>query len=129
MIEDEIYSLLSGNSTITDLVSTRIYPQIREQEDGLPAITYQMISQIHDYDLGGNNGLVEARIQINCFAPTILAAAQLADIIKNCLSGFQGGDIQGIILDETNDLPSIEPENEQMNVYAKTMDFFVMYKE
>ena len=129
MIEDEIYSMLSGDGNITDLVSTRIYPQVREQADGLPAITYQMISQLHGHDLMGNNGLVEARLQINCFAATILAAAQLADIVKNSLSGFYAGNIQSILLDETNDLPSLSPENEQMNVYAKTMDFYVMYKE
>jgi len=129
MIETEIYTMLSGDGNITDLVSTRIYPQVREQSDGLPAITYQMISQLHGHDLMGNNGLVEARLQINCFAATILAAAQLADIVKNSLSGFSAGDIQSILLDETNDLPSLSPENEQMNVYAKTMDFYVMYKE
>lgn len=129
MIEDEIYSMLSGDGNITDLVSTRIYPQVREQADGLPAITYQMISQLHGHDLMGNNGLVEARLQVNCFAATILAAAQLADIVKNSLSGFYAGNIQSILLDETNDLPSLSPENEQMNVYAKTMDFYVMYKE
>jgi len=129
MIEDEIYQLLSCDSTITDLVSTRIYPQVRDQEDGLPAITYQMISQLHGADLTGSNGLVEGRIQINCFASTILAAAQLADIVKNSLSGYQGGNIESLLLEETNDLPFIEPENETMNVYAKTMDFYVCYKE
>lgn len=129
MIEDEIYSLLSGDTTITDLVSTRIYPQVREQQDGLPALTYQMISQVHGADISGNNGLVEARVQINCFAATILAAAQLADKVKSSLGGFHGGDIEQILLEETNDLPVITPENEQLNVYAKTMDFYVLYKE
>lgn len=129
MIEDEIYSLISGDTTLTDLVSTRIYPQVREQADGLPAITYQMINQIHGSDMSGNNGLVESRVQINCFASTILAAAQLADLVKTSLGGFHGGDIECILLEETNDLPMIEPENESMNVFAKTMDFYVLYKE
>lgn len=129
MIEDEIYNLLSGDSTITDLVSDRIYPQMREQDDGLPAITYQMISQIYGSDISGNNGLVEARVQINCFAATVLAAAQLADVVKTSLGGFHGGDIKQILLEESNDLPVIVAENEQMNVHAKTMDFYILYKE
>jgi hypothetical protein len=129
MIEPSIYNLLSDDSRITDLVSTRIYPQVREQSDGLPAITYQVISGIHSHDISGPNGLVEARIQINCFAATILAAAQLADVIKNSLGGFMGGNIQSMLLEEENDLPSLNPENEELNVFAKTLDFYVCYKE
>lgn len=130
MIESTIYNLLSGDSTITDLVSTRIYPWVREQADGLPAITYQTISSPKGSDISGPNELVEeGRIQINCFASTILAAAQLAKVVRNSLGGFQGGDVACILCEDENDLPAIEPENEQMNVYAKTLDFRIVYKE
>jgi len=129
MIEQEIYKLLSGDTDITDLVSTRIYPWVREQADGLPAITYQMISNIYNADINGLNGFVEARVQINCFASTIIAAAQLANVVKNSIGSLKAGYIECSILEEMNDLPIIVPENEQMNVFAKTMDIYVLYKE
>jgi hypothetical protein len=129
MIEQTINSLLSNDSSITDLVSTNIYPWVREQADGLPAITFQTISAIHGSDMSGPNGLVESRIQINCFASTILAAAQLAAVVKSSINGYQGGEVECLLLEEMNDLPVIEAENEQMNVYAKTMDFYILYKE
>jgi hypothetical protein len=133
MIEKAIYSLLANNSAITDLVSTRIYPQVREQSDALPAVTYQIISGLRAIDMSGPNGLVESRVQINCFAATILAAAELSAVVRRALSGFQGGAagvaIECMLLEDAGDLPAIEPENERMNVYAKTMDFFVLYKE
>ena len=133
MIEKIIYSLLSNSTAVTALVNTRIYPLIRDQADGLPAITYQTISGIRDYDLGGPNGLVDARVQINCFAATQLGAAELSAVVRNLLNGFKGGaagyTVDCMLLDDESDLPVFDMENEAMNVYAKTMDFFVQYKE
>jgi hypothetical protein len=129
MIEDKISNLLSDDSDITDLVSTRIYPWVRDQADGLPAITYQTISNIYGTDINGLNGFVEGRIQINCFASTILGAAQLADVVKISMGSHKAGLIECSILEEMNDLPILNPEDELMNVYAKTMDFYVLYKE
>ena len=133
MIETAIDSLLINNSSITDLIGDRVYSQVREQSDGLPAVTYQVISAIRQIDMSGPNGFVEGRIQINCFAATILAAAELSEVVRLALSGFKGGAagvrIEAMLLEDAGDLPAIEPENEQMSVYAKTMDFFVLYKE
>lgn len=133
MISDAIDSLLINNTSITDLVGDKVYSQIREQSDGLPAITYQIISGIRNFDMSGPNGFVEGRIQINCFAETILEADRLSAVVRIALNGVKGGaagiEIECCLLDDVGDLPAIEPGNEQMNVYAKMMDFFVLYKE
>ena len=133
MITTAISSLLANNSAITDLVGTKIYPMVREQEDGLPAITYQVISGIRSHDISGPNGLVEGRIQINCFAATVLASLQLAAVVRAALNGLRGGAagvaIECMLLEDQGDLPSVEPGNEEMNVFAQMMDFYVLYKE
>jgi len=133
MIGKAIYSLLINNTGITDLVSTRIYPILREQVDGLPAITYQAISGVRSYDLSGPNGLVEGRIQVNCFADDPLEAGELAAVVRAALHGHRGGaagvHIELMLLDDMGDLPYIDPENEAQNVFAKMMDFYVLYKE
>jgi len=133
MITDAIDNLLISNSSITDLVGDRIYSQVREQEDGLPAITYQVITGVRDHDMSGPNGLVEGRVQINCFAETILGSRQLAAVVRGALSGFKGGaagvEIECMLLDDQGDLPAIAPGNEAMDVYAQMMDFYVLYKE
>jgi len=136
MIGNAIYSLLANNSGITDLVGTKIYKNIREQRDGLPAITYQVISGVRSYDLTGPNGLVEGRIQINCFSDSAsdpLGAGELAVVVRAALNGHMGGaagvHIELMLLDDQGDLPYIDPENEAQNVEAKMMDFYVLYKE
>ena len=133
MIAKAIYSLLVNNTSITDVVSTRIYPMVRNQEDDLPAITYQIISGVRSYDLTGPNGLVEGRIQINCFADDPLEAGELAAVVRAALNGHRGGaagvHIETMLLDDQGDLPYIDPENEAQNVFAIMMDFYVLYKE
>ena len=133
MILKAIHSLLANNTSITDLVSTRIYPMVRDQEAGLPAITYQSISGVRSYDLTGPNGLVDGRIQVNCFADDPLEAGELAAVVRAALNGHRGGaagvHIELMLLDDMGDLPYIDPENEAQNVFAKMMDFYVLYKE
>jgi len=134
MIEKAIDSLLRSNATLTALVSGRIYPMIRDQADGLPAVTFQIISapRLHAFD--GPIGMVQARIQINCFAADDpLGAANISEIIRKAFDGFQGSPadvrIEALLIEDLSDLPVIVPENERQNVYAKTMDFIVTYKE
>jgi len=133
MIAKAIYSLLINNTSITDLVSNRIYPMVRNQEADLPAITYQVISGVRSYDLDGPNGLVEGRVQVNCFADDPLEAGELAAVVRAALNGHRGGaagvHIELMLLDDQGDLPYIDPENEAQNVFAKMMDFYVLYKE
>ena len=37
-----VYGILSTNTEVTDIVSTRIYPEIAEQEAPVPFIVYQV---------------------------------------------------------------------------------------
>lgn len=132
MIEKAIHSLLSGDPAITDLVASRIYPLVREQSAVLPAITYQIISNVPDYSFDGI-GMKNCRVQINCFADDPLEAAGLAEVVEKSVEGFSGSPfdvrIEHVILEDVNDLPVITAGNEEMNVFAKTMDFLFMYKE
>jgi hypothetical protein len=106
---------------------------IRNQKSGLPAITYQVISGVRNYDLTGPNGLVESRIQVNCFADDPLEAGELAAVVRAALNGHRGGaagvHIETMLLEDQGELPFIDPENEDQNVFAKMMDFYVLYKE
>ena len=136
MISKAIYSLLANNTSITDLVGTKIYKNVREQKAGLPAITYQVISGVRGHDLTGPNGLVEGRIQINCFSDSAndpLGAVELAAVVRATLNGHRGGaagvHIETMLLDDQSDLPYIDPEDEAQNVEAEMMDFYVLYKE
>ena len=88
-------SYLLTKTAITDIVGQRIYAQQLPQSATIPAVTMTTISESYDHDLAGLAGLVQTRIQFECFATTELVALQLADAIIWCgvdtLKGLSGG--------------------------------------
>lgn len=92
-IYNKLFSVLSGDSGVSALVSTRIYPSIREQETELPAITYSVSSSPIDCK-DGSSQLDVQNVQINCFATTVLGADTLREAVRTALDGYSDADIQ-----------------------------------
>lgn len=92
-IYNKLFSVLSGDSGVSALVSARIYPSIREQETELPAITYSVSSSPTDCK-DGSSVLEVQSVQINCFATTVLGADTLRETVRTALDGYSDGDIQ-----------------------------------
>lgn len=65
MIEDGIYSILSGNAEVAALCGTRVYPLIIPADPLLPCITYGSTSCIPQYTMDGPTGFITARVQID----------------------------------------------------------------
>lgn len=72
-----------GHSSITALVSDRVYPLLVPQGAAMPAITWQHIGGVPMNDLSGGDGdMLNYRVQINCWADTYLAAQALAEAVR-----------------------------------------------
>jgi len=83
--ESTIYSVLSGASGITALVSDRIYPDILPQKKPLPAVVYTRSGTEYLSTLGSPAVASSATIEIWCFALTRPAAEALADAVLTAL--------------------------------------------
>lgn len=97
-IASAVRTYLLTKSAITDLVSTRIYPDDLPQGATLPAIVYNKISTNHEHVVAGGWGLAgmaNCRLEMECFSSTRSQANSLADLIKNNtigqLRGVYGG--------------------------------------
>lgn len=88
-IEAALYAELAADSSVSALVSSRIYPVLIPQDVDMPAIAYQRISGPRDYSHQGA-GLVSARFQITCQATSYSGAKSLAAAVRDALSGFSG---------------------------------------
>lgn len=80
-----IYNILSNNSALTAVVSTRINPLRLPQETSFPAITYQTISVVPHPSKSGPSKSDFARVQINSFGTTYQSAVQVADLVRTAL--------------------------------------------
>jgi hypothetical protein len=126
--EQAIVELLVADATIASLVSTRVYYAHAPQNVALPFVVLSRISGIRDHVLGGTVSLVEARVQIDTFATSVLAARAIANAIREEINGFRGTqsgvDVQAIqLIDEADGL---EGDSE---IWRVTSDYKVWYQE
>ncbi|WP_283638108.1 tail completion protein gp17 [Marinovum algicola] len=71
-------------------------------DDGLPRAALFRVSGIRDMHLEGT-GLMQSRVQIDCYGRTASQAGGAADDIREALEGYQGGTIQGAFLEAVRD--------------------------
>jgi hypothetical protein len=96
MIETGIYSLLTGEPTISALVSDRVYPVILPTDGTFPTITYQIVGGTSRPTLT-TTGLQKVRLQIDCWATD---AYLTAAIVRAAVTKFLAG--RGCTLSDGN---------------------------
>lgn len=89
-IEDSIYAALTGASAVTNIVSTRVYPDVTGPDEAPPYVTYQRISTPRDHAFGGNVVASSPRFQIDCWAATKDVTTTLAEAVINAMDGVSG---------------------------------------
>ena len=85
-----VYGILSANSGVTDLVSTRIFPEIAEQEAATPFVIYQLQNVYPDDTHDGPSKLDEVTFAVLCYSDTYNGAADLAEKVRTALDRTSG---------------------------------------
>lgn len=111
-MEQEIYTVLTGNATIETLVNTRIYPVVMPQGVSFPAITYHETANSPVNTLGGKTGLENPNIAISCWATAYDAANAVAKAVNSAMDGCRT--FRALMI---NQIDVYDPE---LNVYAKS---------
>lgn len=134
MIATGLRTLLLGDSNITAIIGTRLYPIQLPQKPTLPALTYFRVSGEEQASNSGSQDYGWARFQIDAWAETFNEAETLANLVKERLHGFSGtvsnSDspplswvFQGIFAMTMRDF--YEPEPKQYRVSRDYMMWFV----
>lgn len=79
-----VRTYILAQSTVTDIISQRLYLDHRPQNCTLPAATITKTSENHAHTLSDRAGAVKTRLQIECFSATRLQANALAEAIYKC---------------------------------------------
>jgi len=85
-----VYGILSANSGVTDIVGTRIFPEIAEQEAVTPFVIYQLQSVAPEDTHDGPSKLDEVRFEFLCYADSYNAAADLGVAVRAALDRVSG---------------------------------------
>lgn len=108
MILETIYTILAARSPL--LAGGRIFPSVVPQGQTFPAIVYQRDSSRFLRTFDGHNAFTRTGVQVDCYAKTVLAAAQLAASVKSTLIDYAARPINLIALNNEFDL--FEPDTE-----------------
>lgn len=85
-----IYGILSSTTAVTDLVSTKIFPEIAEQETATPFVIYQVQSVQPEDTHDGPSKLDEVRVEVLCYDDAYNGAADLASAVRGALDRVRG---------------------------------------
>lgn len=89
-IAQVIRTLVLTDSTVSSTVALRFYPDVLPEEPTLPACTIRVIDTIPSATLDTSGEVLQARIQISCFAETRIAANSLCEAIRTAISKYRG---------------------------------------
>ncbi|MCP4567638.1 MAG: DUF3168 domain-containing protein [FCB group bacterium] len=134
MITDGLYSYLYAHAAITDLVSDRIHPIVKNN-DTLPAIIYTRVSTVPTHTMSSSPSIAETRIQVNCLGETYQAAKELADVVRQAIENYSGNwdgeTVHTVMMDSEHDSydtrSSNNKNNESQRVFGVHQDYIVWH--
>jgi hypothetical protein len=89
IVEVGLRLLILADPAVATLLGDRAYPLVLPQAPTLPALTYQRIpggTRVESH--GGDSGLTQARIQLDCWAETYLAAKEALQAVRLALQRY-----------------------------------------
>ena len=94
----EIYSILSKNKSLTDIVGNKIYPIIVEKDTNYPFIVYKRSNVIPDYtkDYHFKDFVI---VDIICVSNHYVESVEIATLVRESLEDKKYGDIVSIKLE------------------------------
>ncbi len=127
-IRPALRTFLLGDPIINGLVGgDRIHAVRLPQGQVEPSVVYTKISELGDYNMDGDSGLLHMRMQFDSWAQNADAATELANAINDRLSGASGlmGDINvfGAFLDSGRD----DFDSESI-LFRSSRDYFIWYR-
>lgn len=131
--EAVLRTALVGNTSVTSMVGTRIYPLLAPKTAALPFITWRRSGISREHTLAGPMGMPNVSVEMQSFAATYEDVRQLADRVRVVLDGY-GGTVNNVEVKHV----SLEQESDDFvqlaggdlpPVYQVTQTFNVLWQE
>ena len=126
MLESGLHSLLSADSTLSELVGTRIYPVFVPESTAFPCLSYQVVSGSSDVALD-DTVVREKRIQFDAWAQTYGVSKQIESALAEILEGYSGTLEDGTTILDC--VPSITLDNWEAtsHIYRITAEYTLSF--
>ena len=128
MIEEALYTYLTGYAALAALVGARVYPMQAPQDAIYPLVVYQQVSGPREYSHSGPSNLAHPRFQFTAWAATFFESRQVAAQVRAALGGYAGTvgteTLYAVFID--NEVPVYDDKTKQ---YGSVIDAMIWHKE
>ncbi len=134
-IESAFYNHMSNKASITALVSTRIYASVAPSSVTYPFITFKVVSDVPEHDMGGAVGLTHVLLQVDAWALLVSERQSISEAVRNALDGFTGDlgaenlKIRNCFLDNRNSFEEPDKHGKNLPVHRASLDFSIWHVE
>lgn len=131
--EAVLRTALVGNTSVTSMVGTRIYPLLAPKTAALPFITWRRSGISREHTLAGPMGVPNVSVEMQSFAATYEDVREVADRVRLVLDGY-GGTVNNVEVKHV----SLEQESDDFvqlaggdlpPAYQVTQTFNVLWQE
>lgn len=133
-MEQGLVQRLISSNAITSLIGTspaRVQWLRRPQSSALPSITLQVISRVPVYSDEGSAGLIQARVQIDCWGDDFIDVVNLAAAVTLQLATVTWGSAQfnfvNVVPENTIDFS--DTEQGETPIYRRMLEYTLWYYE
>tara|TARA_Y100000593_G_C4310742_1_gene338216 strand:+ start:1833 stop:2246 length:414 start_codon:yes stop_codon:yes gene_type:complete len=132
-IEAAIYSALSGSTSLTALVGTRIYPNTVPQNVTFPHVSFAIDGNEKFHGLNTTESLARASVSVDCYTEnSYLDAVNIANVVRNILNTqsttWGSLSVQNAHVGSETDLGAIKPtDGSDDYIYTRSLDCDVFY--
>ncbi len=127
VVEQALYSLLSGNAGVAALVATRISPITKPEDATLPAITYRRISSQRFSAMGRDAGVIKGRFQIDVWADTYDSAVGVKEAVRAAVQRYST--VTGVTIYDIFIISEIDFFEDDTGQYHIAVDIEINYIE
>jgi len=127
MIENAIYSRLSGFAGLSALVNARIYPLHLPQKPSYPCVAYRRVSSKPISLLAADTDIMESTFDIASFSKEEDESFIVAEQIRLALQRWSGTEATVVVMDcmLLNIDQNYEPD---LEIYESELSFMVTYR-
>lgn len=90
ILGDAIYSILSGDATLTGLVGTDIYPVSAPQGVNYPFVVYSFSSADPTDQKDGSSPIDDVSLNVDCYDKTYRGAQSIVNAVRDALDDYSG---------------------------------------
>ena len=131
VVEEGLIVRLGNITDVKTLISDRAYSGFFAG-GGLPAVGIELQEDNPQYHMGGESGISQALLLLNCWADDQATAKKLREAVRLGLSTYQGtaGPIylRAIFISDGGDIAFESPEDTELRAYGVQLEAEVWYR-